>query len=389
MAKHGTRREPGRAVVTTVSRLCAAMESIAPLHAAADWDNVGLLIGDASWPVRRLLLTIDLMPSVLDEAVVGRCDAIVAYHPPIFRGVKSLRPERASQEGVAAAALSERIAVYSPHTALDAAPGGTNDTLAALAGISGAAPFTPARDPLQRCKLVTFVPENDLERVAAALFEAGAGRIGDYSHCSFRLQGQGTFLGGPETNPAIGRRGCLERVAETRLEVLFDRRTTSVVIDALRRSHPYEEPAFDIYSLDAAPLASLGQGRMGEFARPTSVAALARSLARQIGVNGVSIVGSPGARVRRGFVCVGAAGSLPFEIPGVSLGEGDVVITGEIRHHDALQYARSGTAAIALGHWASERPVLQPLASRLRGLLKGLSIIVSRRDLDPFRILTS
>lgn len=224
MAKRRIRREPGQAAVPTVSQLCEAMESIAPLHTAADWDNVGLLIGDASWPIRRLLLTIDLMPSVLDEAIAGRCDAIVAYHPPIFRGVKSLRPGRTSQEGVAAEALSERIAVYSPHTALDAAPGGTNDTLAVMAGIAGAAPFAPARDPLPRCKLVTFVPEDAVERVAAAVFEGGAGHIGDYSHCSYRLQGQGTFLGGEGTNPAVGQRGCLERVAETRLEVLFERR---------------------------------------------------------------------------------------------------------------------------------------------------------------------
>lgn len=369
--------------------LCDAMEKIAPSWAAADWDNVGLLVGESDWPLRRVLLTIDLTPDVLDEALQGSFDAVVAYHPPIFRAIKSLRPARHTQEGVAAAALANRIAVYSPHTALDAAPGGTNDVIATAAGIENPVPFDPARDPQPRCKLVIFVPPENLDAVADAIFDAGAGRIGEYSHCSFRLAGEGTFFGSDAANPVVGKRGRLERVAEARLEVIFPRRRLKEVIAAARSAHPYEEPAFDIYPLEPSIVAATGQGRMGPFARAVSLGELAGGLARRIGASAPAIVGRPSASVRRGFVCVGAAGSLPFEIPGVALGAGDVVLTGEIRHHDALRYLRCGATAIALGHWASERPVLPALATNLRTHLRDVAVVASRRDRDPFAAVKS
>lgn len=361
------------------------MEAIAPRWSAAEWDNVGLLVGSPDWPLRRLLLAIDLTPDVLEEAVRGRFDAVLAYHPPIFRATKRMIADSRRQEGLAAAALAERIAVYSPHTALDAAPGGTNDTLASLCGLEETEPvesLSPSRDEY---KLVTFVPPAQLEAVAEAMFAAGAGRIGDYERCSYRLNGQGTFFGTASTSPAVGRRGRLETVNETRIEVVVPPAALAEVVAALRRAHPYEEPAFDVYPLRAPPEAARGQGRVGRWPQPVAVGRLARMLARKTGAANVSIVGNAGARAVRGLVCVGAAGSLPFEITGRPLGPGDVVITGEIRHHDALAYERCGAAAIALGHWTSERPVLTPLASRLRRMLRGVSVTVSRRDRDPFR----
>jgi dinuclear metal center YbgI/SA1388 family protein len=361
------------------------MERIAPTWAAAEWDNVGLLAGGEDWPLRRALLTIDLTPVVLEEAAGARCDAIVAYHPPIFRAVTRMIPSPRTQEGVAAAALANRIAVYSPHTALDAAPGGTNGTLAELCGLIDTAPFEAATPPRREAKLVTFVPPKSLEKVADALFAAGAGRIGDYERCSYRLDGVGTFFGADSTTPVVGRKGRLERVRETRLEVALPVSRIADVAAALKRAHPYEEPAFDIYPLATPPDARSGQGRVGRFAKPTTAAKLAARLRRLLKVRGVAIVGRVSAGVSRGIVCAGAAGSLPFEIADRPCGPGDVVVTGEIRHHDALRYQRIGAAAVALGHWASERPVLAPLASRLRAALPGTSIIISRRDCDPFQ----
>lgn len=362
------------------------MNRIAPTWTAADWDNVGLLAGSVSWPVGRALLAIDLTEAVLAEAIKGRYDAIVAYHPPIFRGIKRIRAESDTPEGLAAEAVAHRIAIYSPHTALDAAPGGTNDTLAQIAGMTECAPFAAASAPIDRCKLVAFVPESHLEKVADAVFDAGGGRIGEYSHCSYRLLGEGTFFGNDSTNPVLGQRGRLERVAETRLEVVFDKRSLSAVISAVRRSHPYEEPAFDVYPLERMAMQTHGQGRMGSFSRPTPLRAIAKAITSRIDAPETALIGRPNTRIRRGFVCVGAAGSLPFEIPGVSIGKGDVIITGEIRHHDALRYARTGACAIALGHWASERPSLTPLAERLRAALPGAAFVVSRQDRNPFTI---
>ncbi len=371
--------------ITTVAHLIAEMERIAPTCAAADWDNVGLLVGSEDWPLRRILLTIDLTAGVLDEAKRRRSDAVVSYHPPIFRAVKKMTLDPQTPEGLAAGALANRLAIYTPHTALDAAAGGTNDTLAGLCGLVDTAPFAPVSESATRSKLVVFVPDSHVERVAEALFGAGAGVIGDYAKCSYRTIGYGTFFGGASTDPTLGKRGRLERVEEVRLEVVLPSACLQAVVAAVRESHPYEEPAFDVYPLAAVPPSHTGQGRVGRFRKPVKLGELARMLKKKTGAANVSIIGRPLARVRRGFVCVGAAGRLPFEAEPQPCGPGDVVVTGEIRHHDALDYQRRGAAAIALGHWASERPVLAPLAVRLRKNLPGVSVTVSRADCDPFQ----
>lgn len=368
----------------TVRDLCDVMELVAPIWAAAEWDNVGLLAGDPTRELKRVLLTIDFTAEVLDEARRAGVDAIVSYHPPIFRPVKRLVADPKTQEGVVALALASGMAVYSPHTALDAADGGTNDVLGGLAGLKDMHPFQFAAAGPVECKLVVFVPPGDVERVAEAVFQAGGGRIGAYEQCSHRLHGEGTFFGTEATDPVVGRRGRLERVDEVRLEIIFSQKSLGDVAAAVRRTHPYEEPAFDVYALERLPHGKIGQGRIGEFSRPITLGTLARALKVQTRAANAVTIGKPGWKLRRGFVCVGAAGSLPFESTDERLAEGDVVITGEIRHHDALRYERCGIAAVALGHWASERPVLRPLAKRLGVLLRGVSVTVARADRDPF-----
>jgi dinuclear metal center YbgI/SA1388 family protein len=368
---------------TTVRAVVAAMERIAPTWAAEDWDNVGLLVGSETWNARRVLLTIDLTAAVLDEAARGRFDVTLAYHPPVFRPIKRMTLDRRVQAGLAAEALAQRIAVYSPHTAWDAAPGGTNETLATMCGLEDVRPVAAVGAGNPQCKLVVFVPPRHEEVVADAIFGAGAGRIGDYEKCSFRLHGEGTFFGTESTDPVVGQKLRLERVEEVRIEAIFPRRRLVEVIAAIRRSHPYEEPAFDLYPLEPVPDRRVGQGRIGRFVKPITLKGLARSLARKTRAGAVVTVGDGGLRLRRGIVWVGAAGAAPLEAVR-PCGRGDVVITGEMRHHDALQYERVGVAAIALGHWASERPALKPLAARLSKLLPDCAIAVSRADRDPF-----
>jgi len=370
----------------TVGQFCEVMEGIvAPTWAAAEWDNVGLLVGGRAWPATRAMLAIDLTSAVLAEAKRGTCDLIVAYHPPVFRPVNRMTVDPQRQEGIAAEALASGIAVYSPHTALDAAPGGTNETLAEMSGLEDVMPFVPAGRGEKQCKLVVFVPETHLDGVAEAVFAAGGGRIGDYEKCSYRLRGEGTFFGTEATAPRVGQKGRLETVAEVRLEVVVPQRRVMDVARAIRRSHPYEEPAFDVYPVEDVPDGRTGQGRIGRFRRAVTLQSLARSLKKKLRAEQVAMVGKAGQTLRRGFVCVGAAGSLPFETAEGPCGPGDVVITGEIRHHDALRFERAGAAAIALGHWTSERPALGPLSRTLRRLLPRLDVVISRSDREPFR----
>lgn len=384
--KTATRRIHPASGGPKVIDLCIAMEAIAPLSAAAEWDNVGLLVGSRDWPARRVMLTIDTTSAVLDEAEKSHCDAIVSYHPVLFKAAKRMVIDSRSQEGVAADCLARRIAVYSPHTALDAAPGGTNDVLAELAGLSDLQPISASPMTAAQCKVVIFVPETHVENVAEAIFEAGAGRIGAYEKCSFRLAGQGTFFGTEDTDPVVGRKGRLERVDELRIESVMpaDAAALRRVTQAIRASHPYEEPAFEFYPLSGVPSRQTGEGRIGSLKPRVTLAALAQRLKLATRAACLSVVGEAKVHISRGVVIAGAGGDIPFSAPG-GLGRGDVVITGEMRHHDALRIERCGAAAILLGHWTSERPVLKSLAGSLAKHLPTSALQLSRADVDPIR----
>lgn len=368
----------------TIRAACEALARIAPPQLAQSWDNVGLLAGDPDAPLRRVLCCVDLTPAVVDEAIKGKYNLVVAYHPPIFKPITCIRADGHGTEALVFRCVAAGIAIYSTHTALDAAEGGTNDVLAELCGVKETEPLEYVDEPgREQCKLVTFVPSGQLDRVANALFEAGAGIIGDYTHCSYRLAGGGTFLGGESTTPAVGKRGRLEHVEEIRIETVVDTCNLAAVVRALRQAHPYEEPAFDIYPLLPAPVR--GIGRMGMLPKPITLAQLARKLKKGVEAGHVLIVGPGNRSVSRAIIVVGAAGSLP--LTKASPDEQTVIITGEIRHHDALTIERHGCCAIALGHWTSERPVLDSVAARLAEALPGAAIELSRADAEPFRMI--
>jgi hypothetical protein len=225
-----------------------------------------------------------------------------------------------------------------------------------------------------------FVPPDSVEEVADAMSSAGAGIIGAYHKCSFRIPGTGTFMGAATTHPTVGQAGQFESVDEIRLEMVVDRACLPGVVAALRGAHKYEEPAFDIYPLRAEP--SKGIGRIGRLAEACSLTELVERLSACTPTVAPHIVGEAGARVERVAVLVGAAGTAPLKL---KLGTHDCIVTGEIRHHEALGIERMGTQAVALGHWASERPVLEPLALRIRELPGGLMVEVSSTDRDPLR----
>jgi len=359
------------------------LADIAPPQLAQDWDNVGLLAGDERAPCPAVLLSVDMTEAVVEEARGRGCGLITAYHPPVFRSISRIQPARSAGAPAIWEAVAAGIAVYSPHTALDAAAGGTNDVLAELVGVVVEGPIEYADPRPTSCKVVVFVPPAQVERVAEAMFAAGAGHIGDYTKCSFRLAGRGTFLGGQTTQPTVGRKGRLESVDEFRLETVVPSERLPAVVEAVRRFHPYEEPAFDIYPVRPEPVP--GIGRVGRLRQDATLGLLALSLKRRLRLKAVEVVGSPRRPVRRVAVCAGSAGRLPLERKASA--ECDAVITGELRHHDALAFAAMGVAAIAVGHWASERPVLRSLAGRLRERLPGLGVRVSAADKPPSTVL--
>ncbi len=371
-----------------VADLAAALEAIAPRRLAADWDNVGLLAGRAEWPAGRVLLTIDLTDDVAREALRTGTNAIVAYHPPIFKGIRCVTPDAECPTRMLPDLLASRVSIFSLHTALDAAPGGTNDALLDAFDVSERFPLSPTISETREYKLAVFVPDAGTHagcpaRLRAALSAAGAGVIGQYSECSFEARGRGTFRGGESSNPTIGAAGRFESVDEVRLEMIVPRARIGEVVRAVYAHHPYEEPAFDLNPLHTPEArGAAGLGRVGRLRRPQRGAALLRSLGKIADLTRADAVGD----VRRRFKSVtAAAGSFGVR----QFRDADsLVITGEFKHHDALDLLRRGIAAVCLGHDASERPVLPVVQRRLRLALPGLRVSIARADRSPLRRVT-
>lgn len=362
-----------------LQQLVDVLNDIAPTRNAEAWDNVGLLVGDPAQAVSKVMLTIDYTEPVAAEAEAAGCEAVVSYHPPIFAPMK-----RIVAGSVVFDAIRRGVAIYSPHTALDVVAGGTNDMLADVLGLPTerlALRLTQTKASL--LKLVVFVPEKDVERVSDALFEAGAGRIGNYNRCSFLTRGTGTFIGEEgKTDPAVGESGKLERAEEIRVETVVPVSKVDAVIRALRTTHPYEEPAFDLNQL-AAPPEGLGQGRVGEFEKPVERQELFDRIKRGLGIRHFLVAGPIDGLATRAAVCAGACGDL---LDDAISHRADVYLTGEMRHHDAIKAARAGMTVICVLHSNSERAVLGRVKQRLEERLPGLAYSISRSDRDPFGV---
>ena len=369
-----------------LDQIISALETLAPPELAESWDNTGLLIGPSNRrTVSKIMLTIDLTEAVLAEAVAKKVQMIVAYHPPIFKPISSL-----GASDIATRCIESAIAVYSPHTALDAAEGGVNDWLAEAFDLGGGTcrSIQPATDGEALCKVVVFVPPDHVEAMRRELSNAGAGRIGDYSECSYELKGSGTFLGGASTRPTVGEAGRLEKVNEVRLEMICPNAgwLLQEVAEAIGRAHPYEEPAWDLYPLQPRPHPGRGQGRELNLARPLSLKQAVERIKKHLGLEHLRVAAAEGHRrgavIEQIMLCAGAGGSV--------LGghTADLFWTGEMRHHDVLAANRRGTSVILTEHTHSERPYLPTFRRRLsKELGASVKVLLSRKDAEPLRIL--
>jgi dinuclear metal center YbgI/SA1388 family protein len=357
-----------------LSTIVSTLEQIAPPAFAESWDNVGLLAGDPGQDISRILLTIDYTAEVTEEARHNGCDLIIAYHPPIFQPLK-----RVVAGSLVFDAIRRGVAIYSPHTALDVADGGTNDMLADLLGLTDREPLRSAEAKGTEYKLVVFVPIEAVEKVSRAMFDAGAGRIGNYTSCSFRMTGTGTFFGEAGSDPSVGQAGKLEKVDEIRLETVVPISRVEDVVKALRANHPYEEPAFDLNTLAAAP-SGRGQGKIGAMP-PTGRGDLFARIKQELEIQHLLIAGPTEGTITRAACCAGSCG----EFLGDAIkGKAELYLTGEIRHHDAVKAAAAGMTVVCTLHSNSERAVLKRLAKRLEATAGMPPIRVSSADHDPF-----
>jgi dinuclear metal center YbgI/SA1388 family protein len=349
--------------MTVASEVMEAIETIAPSALAEGWDNCGLQVGDGASTVSRVLVALTPLPEVFDEAEETGADFILFHHPLIFGGLNRV-DANAYPGSLIFRAIRSGIPVYAAHTSYDAAPDGVSVALAEALGLAGFSTIVAPRGELR--KIVVFVPQGDADGVAAALSGAGAGVIADYTQCTFRTPGTGTFLPGEGSDPYLGERGRLERVDEVRLETVVPAHLAGAAVRAATAAHPYEEVALDVYPVQGYP-EGCGYGRIGALPQPMTADELREHVSERLGFPARLVSDpQPGRRVERVAVLGGSGGSF---IGKVAAAGADAYVTGDMDYHDALLAGSLGLCALDAGHAATELPALAPLARRLAGLV--------------------
>jgi dinuclear metal center YbgI/SA1388 family protein len=365
----------------TVEEIAGWLEEFAPSRLAESWDNVGLLFGDPKAPVTRLMTCLTVTKATASEAVTEQANLIVSHHPVLFRGAKRIRSDLPATAPLWMLARAG-IAVASPHTAFDGTLEGINETLGHRFGLVDILPLRTLESPAA-FKVVVFTPEPVRSAVLAAAFQAGAGRIGAYSECSFATVGQGTFFGGEETNPAVGQKGQRETVDELRLEVVCPGTRLAAVLAAIRSSHSYEEPAIDVYPLHD-PLPRSGSGRIGHLLEPQTLEEFAHLVSRSLGHVPIQMVGDPRKLIRRVAIACGAGDDFLGDAAGAGA---DAFLTGEARFHRALEAESLEIGLILAGHYNTERPGVEDLAQRIARAFLDLTVWPSQHERDPLQHL--
>jgi dinuclear metal center YbgI/SA1388 family protein len=337
-----------------------------PPATADSWDAVGLVAGDPSAPVRRVMFAVDPTVEVAREAAEWGADLLVVHHPLFLKPVHGFAATTPKGRTLATL-VAAGCALLTAHTNADQAVGGVSEAMAHALGLTDPEPLLPApQDPFD--KLAVYVPAPDAEALRGVLAAAGAGRIGDYDHASFSSPGEGRFRPLEGAQPTIGTVGSVEVVDEVRVEVVLPRARRAAVVRAMLAVHPYEEPAYDVVELADPGLAGTGTGRIGSVPETTlRDFAATVSDALPATAQGVRVAGDPDRVVRRVALCGGAG---DFLLDTVARSDADVYVTSDLRHHPASEFVeRGGPALVDVAHWAAEWTWLPVVESRVRAAL--------------------
>jgi len=370
-------------VSVRLADVIAVLDAAYPPGLAQGWDSVGLVCGDPDDPVDAVTVAVDATAEVV--ASVAERGLLLAHHPLLLRGVDTVAAS--TPKGALIHHLIRRsAALFTAHTNADSASPGVSDALAEVLGLTVEGALEPAAGGPQVDKWVIYVPPESAQAVRSAVFEAGAGHIGDYSQCSWSITGIGQFRPDDGATPTVGTVGTLEQVPEDRVEVVAPARLRGPVLAAMRAAHPYQEPAFDV--LSPVPLPDgVGLGRIGSLPRPQRFAdfvAFANSVLPQT-TWGIRAAGDPDRPVARVAVCGGAGDSL---LAAASAAGVDAYLTADLRHHPADEHRRAGGVALVdVAHWASEQPWCNQVAGLLRARFgAALPVAVSDIRTDPWNI---
>lgn len=360
------------------------MEQLAPKHVAMEDDKIGLQLGSLQKGITGVLTALDVNEAVVDEAIRLGANLIIAHHAIIYRPLRNLQSDTPMGK-VYEKLIKHDIAVYVAHTNLDVTEGGMNDWMAEALGIQSSASVEDIHTE-NLYKLAVFVPKDHHQRVLDAVLNAGAGAIGNYSHCSFNIEGYGTFVPGEGSEPFIGKQGRMEKADEIRIETIVPQSIRSKVIQAMLKSHPYEEVAYDLYPMDLKGRV-FGLGRVGKLDEPVTLKEFAERVKLKLNVPHVRVVGDMNRQIKKAAVIGGSGGrywkSAMFR-------GADVLVTGDIDYHTAQDAEMAGLTLIDPGHNAEKimkSKVASWLEDKLRDDKYATKVFASEIDTEPFHFL--
>lgn len=360
-----------------IKDVIAELETFAPTAYAEDFDNVGLLTGSAEWEVKGILVTLDTLETVVEEAIAQNCNFIVSFHPIIFSGLKKLTGRNYVERAVLKA-IKNDIAIYAIHTALDNSFRGVNDMICEQLGLKNRKILMPQQGSIK--KLVTFVPKNNASEVREALFSAGAGTIGNYDHCSFNLIGSGSFRGNEDSNPVIGRKGETHFEEEVQIGITFPKHLEKGILKTLFEAHPYEEVAYEVTTLENKNQ-HIGMGMIGELEKEMPEKAFLEQVKKTFGTGCIrhsQLLQKPVKKV----AVLGGSGS--FAIEKAALAGADIFLTADLKYHDFYK-AEQKLVLADIGHFESEQYTKNLLAAFLKKKFANFAVVLSKTETNPIK----
>jgi len=363
----------------TIKDITNYIEELAPLKYAEDFDNVGLLVGNYNTTITGVLVTLDTLENVVDEAIEKKCNLIVSFHPIIFSGLKKLNGNN-YVERIVLKAIKNDIAIYAIHTALDNSIMGVSAKMAEVLELENTKVLIPKKGLIK--KLTTYVPLKDSENVRTALFKAGAGAIGNYDNCSFNTNGIGTYKGNSESNPVIGEKGKLHSENETFISVIFEKHLQSNILKALFEVHPYEEVAYDIVTTDNLHQ-NIGMGMIGELSKFMTENDFLSLLKQRFNLQCIrhsKLLNKPIKKI----AVLGGAGS--FAIEDAKCSGADIYISSDFKYHEFFK-AENQFVLADIGHYESEQFTKNLLVDYLTKKFRNFAIVLSENNTNPINYL--
>ncbi|MDB5227998.1 MAG: hypothetical protein JWN78_2191 [Bacteroidota bacterium] len=358
-----------------IAEIIQTIEDFAPISYQESYDNAGLLVGDRMAECTGVLICLDAIESVIDEAIEKKCNLVLAHHPIIFSGLKKLTGKDYIERTVIKA-IKNDVAIYAAHTNLDNVRFGVSNMIADQLGLKNRKILDPKKGILK--KLFTYIPEANRETLLNALFAAGAGNIGNYSECSFTVTGSGTFKGNENSNPVVGEKNIRSTENESKIEVIFPGYLEAKVLKALRENHPYEEVAYEIISLDNT-LQDVGSGLIGELEQPMAESDFLSFLKEKMQTQCIRHTALLSRKVQRVALC-GGAGS--FLLPKAVIGNADVFITGDFKYHQFFD-ADGQLVICDIGHYESEQFTLQLFNKIMSDKFATFAVQISAINTNP------